>query len=387
MSCADKGTKGSHFVWRKYIESFSDSSGKVYITDVNSGLVRHDSTEVTGKKNNIYTLKNKITDFDLYVFCKIFEVDKNSTDSFVQDDLKILKELVGYLNNDFSWLLDNPLLWERVKFDVLAQFDPRALERRQELIFTYYENKFSGVYEKLLNKNTSFYNNKLADHDNLILGFRAGRNLHTSNFFHGMGQKALLGIIKDDNLKKEVVKYFRGLMKVSCSNLETDFPFSSDEFTDIYFFLNYICVQYFRTKQYFDKFNAVANRFNEKNSTKLTANVLPSLFVHYKPFHMAHKIINKKFGASIIEAVGDAKFITSDQPVVNTYGKKGKTTYCNDELELYFPLSPSLALIISDRDAVKKSPLSAADDRLVAYYNGLITDLCDTYVYSLDRKS
>jgi len=384
MACADKGTKGSHFVWRKYIESFSDSSGKVYITDVKSGCVRHDGTMVTGKKNNIYTLKNKITDFDLDVFCKIFEVDENSTDSFVQDDLKILKELVGYLNNDFSWLLGDSSLWEKVKSDVLAQFDSRALERRQELIFTYYENKFSGIYKKLLNKNTAFYNDKLTDHDNLILGFRAGRNLHTSNFFHRMGREALLGIIKDNDLKKAVNEFFRGLAEAAFGNLEADFPFSNEEFTDVYFFLNYICVQHFRTKQYFDKFNAVANAFNKKSNTKLTDNVLPSLFVHCKPFHMSHRIITKKFGASIIEAVGSTKFITSDQPVINTYGEKRKTTYYDDEFELYFPLSPTLALILSDRDVVKKSPLSEADDRLVAYYNNLIIDLCDTYVYSLD---
>ena len=151
--------------------------------------------------------------------------------------------------------------------------------------------------------------------------------------------------------------------------------------------MNYVCVQYFRTKQYFDKFNTVANTFNEKSNAKLTDNVLPSLFVHCKPFHMAHKIVAKTFGASIIEAIGDAKFITSDQPVINTYGEKGKTKFHDDEFELYFPLSPTLALIISDRDVVKKSPLSEADDRLVAYYNKLIVDLCDTYIYSLGVPS
>ena len=114
-------------------------------------------------------------------------------------------------------------------------------------------------------------------------------------------------------------------------------------------FLLYLSFQYFRTKKikeavrkeigdyilYFDDFDAAFN---------LMAVIYSSLFSYYTGIQLQ----NNEMNVFLVENNTSTSFITGDQPVVNLLANfSGATT----ELELFYPLSPSRALLITkDKD-------------------------------------
>lgn len=143
-----KGTKCSHFVWQRYLNSFA-SDQNIYVKDIQSNRIRATKTENVAKKTNIYTLQKKISEYDKECYKKIFK-DVNLS----SDYLTILDSLVCFLNNDVSITLKNfhPYIQK-----ALSEFVNNAplqddYNKNQEKLFTFYEERFKGIYEALLKK-------------------------------------------------------------------------------------------------------------------------------------------------------------------------------------------------------------------------------------------
>ena len=152
-----KGTKGSHFVWQRYLNSFA-SDQNIYVKDIQGNRIWATKTENVAKKTNIYTLQKKISEYDKECYKKIFKDVNLSSDYLV-----ILDSLVCFLNNDVSITLKNyhPYIQK-----ALSEFVNNAplqddYNKNQEKLFTFYEERFKGIYEALLKKDASFYNNQL----------------------------------------------------------------------------------------------------------------------------------------------------------------------------------------------------------------------------------
>lgn len=81
-------------------------------------------------------------------------------------------------------------------------------------------------------------------------------------------------------------------------------------------------------------------------------------------------------------------FITSDQPVINTFAEiitteKRKLKY--DELEFYYPLSPKRAVIQTEKKIYHGIDKRNVSTEEVKKYNQMIYSEADRFVYASDK--
>jgi len=79
-----------------------------------------------------------------------------------------------------------------------------------------------------------------------------------------------------------------------------------------------------------------------------------------------------------------SQFITGDQPVVNTYSVPGKEP---EELELYYPFSPSLAILISDKTEYANQEKVLLNENQVLDYNSQIERHSYRQLYASSEKT
>lgn len=78
------------------------------------------------------------------------------------------------------------------------------------------------------------------------------------------------------------------------------------------------------------------------------------------------------------------RFITSDQPAINTYAVLLDHNDVPSEAEFYYPLSPKLAIIISKRD-IYTSNIYELDEDSVKHFNSLMARGSHEQLYGQDR--
>lgn len=117
-------------------------------------------------------------------------------------------------------------------------------------------------------------------------------------------------------------------------------------------FSHFIAVQHFRTKRMADRVSAgqlPSGHEGRLNRTWpifrhiLAANVGCSIYVQRKEFRLR-----------VVRSSGSARFITSDQPVMNLV-----KPLSDNDLVLYFPISPLLAVVLEHHDAASPVPASS----------------------------
>lgn len=131
---------------------------------------------------------------------------------------------------------------------------------------------------------------------------------------------------------------------------DTSFFLSEDEDDTIGVdFIAFLCYQYFRTKRM-------------KESVVQNLGLASSLFSDLgKAFNLIALLLATQLGSSICKLIEERNyfccllsnntsvpFIAGDQPVINTLANNNPSVETTD-LELYFPLSPNLALLVSNR--------------------------------------
>jgi len=82
----------------------------------------------------------------------------------------------------------------------------------------------------------------------------------------------------------------------------------------------------------------------------------------------------------------DSYFITGDQPVINTFANHNEPRILrDDEFELYYPITPKLALLITMSDKYKINETKELSEIEVKYYNNKIFLASYEQIYS-DKK-
>ena len=71
----------------------------------------------------------------------------------------------------------------------------------------------------------------------------------------------------------------------------------------------------------------------------------------------------------------DINYITSDQPVLNTYSLDYLDTEIVEDVELYYPISPKLAVIISKDECYAKKEKFQIGKVSVSYFNDIVAKL------------
>lgn len=134
-------------------------------------------------------------------------------------------------------------------------------------------------------------------------------------------------------------------------------------------FIYFLSVQFWRTnKSKQNAFKALGNipKINIENVWNILSHIFATnmgwvLYAERKVFKM---ILLKNETAK--------EFITGDQPVVNTYAYLNSSKTPPDEIELYYPVSPQLAILISEREEYKGIRLKWLNENDVISYNSMI---------------
>jgi hypothetical protein len=90
----------------------------------------------------------------------------------------------------------------------------------------------------------------------------------------------------------------------------------------------------------------------------------------------------KAFKMVLLKNETSIEFITGDQPVINTYASIGVSKTPPNELELYYPVSPKLAILISEREELKDTRLKLLNENDVMAYNRMIVKNSHNQIYA-----
>lgn len=165
------------------------------------------------------------------------------------------------------------------------------------------------------------------------------------------------------SLESKAVKPLKALCAGDVSFLERD-----DQAPSFAYFLAH---QYFRTKAIRDGIRATHETPAHKERFDRTWPIFRYVFATNVGYAIFVNRNSARF--QIINAAPGTEFITSDQPVINTYAAGAAQGTQVEELELYYPLSPSRALLVSDRAVYQGVHGKQIDSSLVQYFNRAIT--------------
>ena len=114
---------------------------------------------------------------------------------------------------------------------------------------------------------------------------------------------------------------------------------------EYYNFNTYLCEQYFRTNARKEAHKRIQNNFPQIDAARIW-NISAHMLATMLAFGIVREKQNLRY--TLLENTTELEFITGDQPVINTYAKpEALTPLSYEEFELYYPITPKLALLIT----------------------------------------
>lgn len=149
-------------------------------------------------------------------------------------------------------------------------------------------------------------------------------------------------------------------------------------------FLFYICQQYLRTQKMSSNVRSSLGSFNGFN-----IDAMWSVLRHISATNVGLSLYQdrEKFRPIIIENKSDLPFVTGDQPVINTYAIGLQLDKEPEDLEFYYPLTPTIALLLTSKEQYHKESIILATELEVIKYNNWIYEQSSKQVYSSSRSA
>jgi hypothetical protein len=146
-------------------------------------------------------------------------------------------------------------------------------------------------------------------------------------------------------------------------------------------FSYYLTTQYMRTKQIRNSVTKSVGDNNKVNITKLWP-----ILSHIFATNLGHSLASSKdYKIILLENRSQNNFITGDQPVINTFAYNKKTDEEVDDLEFYYPISPELAILITQNDELKSTQI-IADINEINNYNEMIFKSSEEQIYASSEQ-
>ncbi len=200
-------------------------------------------------------------------------------------------------------------------------------------------------------------------------------------------------LTKDKELDGEIDLYRTNVLEDFHANIEAhfipllnrirthDINFYESE-NDCITFLHFICVQIMRTK-------AVRERsleLNRKNASAVDISRIWNLLTYMLAVNVAGGLYleRKRRKLVLIKNNTEVNFVTSDQPATNLFGSGTKPP---ETLSIYYPISPNLALILSEEE---KEPLYSTEtltSEQVATLNDRIVAVSHSQIFGHSEAS
>ncbi len=158
-------------------------------------------------------------------------------------------------------------------------------------------------------------------------------------------------------IEKNAAKYIDSILRQDIS-----FCSSEKSYAD---FIFYLCVQYMRTKKIkqgiLKEFQDIKS-INIENCWSVMRWILSQ--------NMGYSLFLNRSRLVLVMNETPTYFITGDQPVINTYDADKNCDKNQDRLEFYYPVSPNIAILISNKEEYKNlSKISITEDKVIAFNN------------------
>lgn len=376
-------TKKNHYVPRFYLEQFGDSNSKIYLYDKVKKEIRFVSNPMSiGFENDLYTIKKKLTLKDISLLKKISNVKDSDIIANTTIDL-----LVSFLNDELGKLVeitvenrsDAAELTDILKKEMIETLDEPDISRNQELLFCEYENSFLPIYNEILASEKISLNTDIGEP---LLSYLPTKIV--LYVYEAIPKKMVMLHKEVPNIKQEFTNLSRKIRSEITS-------------VNLYDFIHYIVIQRLRVPDSFKLFGSFGNDKTEMKNVfeskyGVDVNNFMHLFIHFSSIVLTNSLIANKFKIILIKNKSKTPFITSDNPSVNPYASiKNGESLTNNEIELYFPLSPKLAVLYSnqcidpDFNAITNE-IEIIDDSKIKYWNDLIAKEATRYIFS-DAKA
>lgn len=370
--------KNSHFVPRFYLKKFLDKDNCLYFYDLKNKNY-HKTTDLRQvcKQKNLYLIKNKITTLDKVLFITTF-TNKNPEDIDFCD--KMTEMLNGTLANLVSIKYDVKAIQANIDELLSKSLNKEKFSRKQESLFTYIENDFQDLYQNIIDKQ-ALPDSKINDEDiKVYLYIKILKYIH-QELFNDIRDAAKKEQESQKELDNTVNENHQDLPKLNLLKTMS----SSLPIIDIIY---YMLSQYFRTKKIISNLkertinsSTKISDFIEQNlpNEKFDYNNLIFLFVQIQPILQLNNMMKRNYKLLLIKNHTYTPFLISDNPCINTYAKVNKDKYDLDELEVYFPITPKLALLLT-----KKSNIDTdiEDVNLIDDFNKKVIQNSERYIFA-----
>jgi 2-hydroxy-3-keto-5-methylthiopentenyl-1-phosphate phosphatase len=148
-------------------------------------------------------------------------------------------------------------------------------------------------------------------------------------------------------------------------------------------FIYFLCEQYMRTENVKNNALQSVSHFETVNLENAW-NILSHIFATNIGWTLYAE--RKRFKMVLLKNNTEKEFITGDQPVINTYADFNMSNpplpLGDDEIELYYPVSPRIAILLSYKEENESIRLKLVNENDVVSYNNLIAKNSHSQVYA-----
>lgn len=372
-----------------YLKNFLNDKLSLYKYDLDNSLKSYEITNLKKECSckNLYSTKQKITYEEIRFTCKLAGYND-------EVEIDFCKKICDYINGDFSSFIDNtcpihiPLKYHKMFMTYIKGIlDEKSISRSQENIFTsVYENDFYNILDKIIkSESIDFLNNNMNSSSvSLYLYVKLEAFLHKSAF--KIINKKLKEVYPNLPNTKEIEENL-GKLK-----------FNTNLYVDL---IHYLIIQYFRTEKQIDNLKNSLIHLKKYWKSQYADYQLPDyvqkfiglnedsfifIFIHLKSIYLVESLINSQYKLLLLNNDTEVPFITSDSPCINIYASYiDPFELQGNDFEIYFPISPTLALLYTNRTGYKNienTEITLNNKKMILQFNASIKKLAKRYLYS-----
>lgn len=93
-------------------------------------------------------------------------------------------------------------------------------------------------------------------------------------------------------------------------------------------------------------------------------------------------ISSNKYNVVLLDNNSTIPYITEDQPIINTYSDYTKINKHADNLEYYYPISPNIAILITNDLKYNDNLVKNIDEDEVMKYNQMIKASSQKFIFA-----
>ena len=172
------------------------------------------------------------------------------------------------------------------------------------------------------------------------------------------------------DIENKAIKYINSILREDIEFYNTDIGYTE--------FIYFLCVQLMRTEKIRKSTVKGVGPIEGIDFEKIW-NVLSHIFAKNMGWNFyANRELHKM---TLLKNETTKELITADQPVINTYATIGASTAPIENVELYYPVSPRIAILVSEKEGYKGISKKLLSENDVVSYNNQIVKNSHKQVY------